>query len=36
MVMFIRPRIIGYITSNTGPTKVAVTNGVDGLMETDK
>ena len=25
-----------YITSNTGPTTTAVTNGVDGLMETDK
>ena len=25
-----------YITSNTGPTKTAVTNGVDGLMEADK
>ena len=30
------PESLDYITSNTGPTKTAVTNGVDGLMEADK
>lgn len=30
------PETLDYITSNTGPTKTAVTNGVDGLMEADK
>ena len=30
------PESLDYITSNTGPTKIAVTNGVDGLMEADK
>ena len=30
------PETLDYITSNTGPTKAAVTNGVDGLMEADK
>ncbi len=30
------PETLDYITSNTGPTTTAVTNGVDGLMETDK
>ena len=30
------PETLDYITSNTGPTITAVTNGVDGLMETDK
>ena len=30
------PETLDYITSNTGPTKTAVTNGVDGLMESDK
>lgn len=29
------PETLDYITSNTGPTTTAVTNGVDGLMETD-
>ena len=27
------PETLDYITSNTGPTTTAVTNGVDGLME---
>ena len=30
------PETLDYITSNTGPTKSVVTNGVDGLMEADK
>ena len=30
------PESLDYITSNTGPLKTAVTNGVDGLMEADK
>lgn len=30
------PETLDYITSNTGPTTTAVTNGVDGLMEADK
>ena len=30
------PETLDYITSSTGPTKTAVTNGVDGLMEADK
>ena len=30
------PETLDYITSNTEPTTVAVTNGVDGLMEADK
>lgn len=30
------PETLDYITSNTGPTTTAVTNGVDGLMETDR
>ena len=30
------PETLDYITSNTEPTTVAVTNGVDGLMESDK
>lgn len=29
------PETLDYITSNTGPTTTAVTNGVDGLMETE-
>ena len=30
------PETLDYITSNAGPTKSVVTNGVDGLMEADK
>ena len=36
MVTFTVQTLKLWITSNTGPTTTAVTNGVDGLMETDK